>query len=222
MTGDSARPAPRTMIVDDHQLLAQSLGLALGQQGVDCHVPDRVDRDSVMRTARDWTPDLVLLDLDLGVPGTHGTDLVGPLVLAGSRVIVMTAATDPDLLARTLEDGASGIIDKRLPFEEMLAAVLAAARGEELMSPSARLGVITGARRQREQRQAELSPFLRLTEREADVLRHLTEGVAVTAIARRNRTSEATVRSQVRAILTKLGVTSQLEAVAFARRSSWS
>ncbi|HEX5881272.1 MAG TPA: LuxR C-terminal-related transcriptional regulator, partial [Actinomycetota bacterium] len=143
------------------------------------------------------------------------------LLRIGPRVIVVTASSDPDLRATTLEQGASGIIDKGLPFTDLLAAVVAAARGDDLMTPLDRMQLVNLARRARDERAALLAPFAQLTDREARVLRALSDGRPVSSIARGWVVSEATVRSQVRAVLTKLGVSSQLEAVALAHRSGW-
>ncbi len=74
---------------------------------------------------------------------------------------------------------------------------------------------------QHDRRSSVLAPFHCLTAREGQVLRALAEGVGVAAIAADWFVSEATVRSQVRGVLTKLGVTSQLEAVAAAHRCGW-
>jgi DNA-binding NarL/FixJ family response regulator len=68
---------------------------------------------------------------------------------------------------------------------------------------------------------AEHEPYLRLSPRERDVLRALAQGGSVADIAQRAFVSVATVRTQVRAILQKLGVSSQLEAVALAHRLGW-
>ena len=211
----------RVVIVDDHQLLAQSLGVALGLAGVDCLVPDLTTVEALLAAVAARAPDLVLLDLDLGGEIGNGAALVKPLARLGPRVIVVTASNDADVRASTLEQGAAGIIDKRLPFADLLAAVVAAARGDELMAPLDRLQLINVARRTRDARAAQLAPFDQLTDREARVLRCLGEGRPVSSIARGWVVSEATVRSQVRAILTKLGVTSQLEAVAMAYRADW-
>lgn len=211
----------RVAIIDDHQLLAQSLGMALGLAGVDCLVPDLTTVEALLGDVSARSPDLVLLDLDLGGEIGDGARLVTPLAELGPRVIVVTASTDPDVRASTLEQGAAGIIDKRLPFADLLAAVVAAARGDDLMTPLDRLQLINLARRARDERATQLAPFDQLTDREAHVLRCLGEGRPVGSIARGWVVSEATVRSQVRAILTKLGVTSQLEAVAMAYRAAW-
>jgi two-component system nitrate/nitrite response regulator NarL len=214
-------PCTRAMIIDDHQLLAQSIGLALGMEGLVCHVPVVVDVTSLLVEVSGWRPDLVLLDLDLGLVDGDGTDLVAPLVQLGCRVLVVSAATEPDVLARTLERGAVGIVDKRLPFDRLLGAVLLVARGEELPGAAEREELIATGRRDRSARERHLAPFARLTGSEAEVLRALAVGDSVAAIARGRWVSEATVRSQVRAVLAKLGVSSQLEAVALVHRVGW-
>jgi DNA-binding NarL/FixJ family response regulator len=137
------------------------------------------------------------------------------------RVLVVSASTDVEQLARTVELGAVGVVAKNGPFTELLDSVVTAARGGEVMAPRVRLRLLDDARRRREQRRAALAPFGRLTERESEVLRELTRGRTVAAIARSAVVSEATVRSQVRAILTKLGVRTQLEAVVAAQDSNW-
>ena len=221
MTGGGLPGVTRVVIIDDHQLLAQSLGVALGIEGIDCRTLTLTTTDALLADVAAEAPDLVLLDLDLGGDIGDGAALVAPLVRLGARVIVVTASREPDVRATTLEQGASGIIDKSLPFADLLAAVVAAARGDELMTPLDRLQLVNVARRARDEQAARLAPFEQLTAREARVLRALADGRPVSSIARGWVVSEATVRSQVRAVLTKLGVSSQLEAVALAHRSGW-
>jgi DNA-binding NarL/FixJ family response regulator len=78
------------------------------------------------------------------------------------------------------------------------------------------------ADRQRAETETALAPFRRLTPREEEVLAALVDGEPAVAIAERDTVSEATVRSHIRSVLTKLGVGSQLQAVAQARRAGWS
>jgi DNA-binding NarL/FixJ family response regulator len=163
----------------------------------------------------------VLLDLDLGGDLGDGSRLVRPLVEAGLRVLIVTATSDVEQMARAVELGAVGVVAKNGPFPELLDSVVTAARGGEVMAPIVRLHLLDAARRRQEQRAATLAPFGRLTERESEVLRELARGRAVAEIARTSFVSEATVRSQVRCIFTKLGVRSQLEAVVAVQRSNW-
>ncbi len=222
-TSVAAPPRPlHVVLVDDHQLLAQSLSLALELEGVECTVAGLADRDALVREVVEQQPDLVLLDLDLGGAIGDGSTLMPAFVEAGRRVLVVSASTDPGQLSRAVELGAVGVVRKDVPFTRLLDAVLAAARGEQLMGEEERRRWCAEARRLRSRTAEALAPFERLSAREAEVLHQLTEGRSVGTIAQAWFVSEATVRSQVRAVLTKLGVGSQLEAVAMANRCRWS
>jgi DNA-binding NarL/FixJ family response regulator len=213
--------AVEVVIVDDHRLLADSLALALEGHGIRAVLPILGTPDELLAEVTQSRPDLVLLDLDLGGDLGDGSTLVRPLVEAGLRVLIVTATSDVEQMARAVELGAVGVVAKNGPFPELLDSVVTAARGGEVMAPIVRLHLLDEARRRREQRAARLAPFGRLTERESEVLRELARGRAVAEIARTSFVSEATVRSQVRCIFTKLGVRSQLEAVVAVQRSNW-
>lgn len=217
MSPDSAL---EVVIVDDHRLLADSLAMALAAHGVRASVLDVTASGDLADRVAAHRPHLVLLDLDLG-DGGDGSRLVRPLVEAGLRILLVTAATDPDAMARAVGLGALGVVAKNGPFTTLVETILAAARGSEVMTPAERLRLLDEARSRRAEREAALAPFSRLTEREREVLHELTRGHAVATIARRAVVSEATVRSQVRAILMKLGARTQLEAVVAARRAGW-
>ena len=219
--GVDACGAVEVVIVDDHRLLADSLALALEGHGIRAILPALGTPEALLADVIEQRPDLVLLDLDLGGDVGDGSTLVRPLVEAGLRVLIVTATTDVEQMARAVELGAVGVAAKNGPFPELLDTVVTAARGGEVMTPLARLRLLDEARRRRDRRASAMAPFGRLTERESEVLRELTRGRAVAEIARSSVVSEATVRSQVRCILTKLGVRSQLEAVVAAQRSNW-
>ena len=211
----------RAVLVDDHQMLAQSLALALGFEGITCTIPELTSRDALLGSVLAAGPALVLLDHDLGEAVGNGASLVAPLVAAGCRVLVVSGSTDHDQICATLAAGAAGIVAKSAPFEQLLATVLAVARDEKVLSDVERQSLLDAARRRHDERRTTLAPFERLSTREAEVLRHLALGRSVSVIATAAVVSEATVRSQVRAVLHKLGVNSQLEAVAMAHRHRW-
>lgn len=220
MTMGEDRVHLRVAIVDDHRLLVEALALALEAFGVEAAVPDLDDARDLLGQLRALRPALVLLDLDLGRAG-DGSELVRPLVEAGLRVLVVTAATDVEQVAHAVEEGAIGVIRKDGPFSELVDGVVAATHGREVMDPRDRLHLLDEAHANHEHKMAALAPFGHLTRREAEVLRELTQGHTVAEIARRGVVTEATVRSQVQSILVKLGVRSQLEAVVAAQRSGW-
>lgn len=210
----------RIAIIDDHELLAQSLALALKMQGFAATSYTPVDLGTTLRAVLADRPDVVLLDLQLGAAG-HGLSLVHPLTRAGARVLVVTGVTEPCELAATLEAGAVGYVSKSEPVDLLLLTATRVARGEEVMAPELRRAMLAELRRWRLEDQAARAPFDRLTCRERDVLRGLADGHPVAAIAEQCFVSVATVRTQVRAILEKLQVGSQLEAVAMAHRAGW-
>ena len=209
------------VVVDDHRLLGDALTVALEAHGLRTAVPVLGPVADLVAHVVALRPGLVLLDLDLGGETGDGSVLVRPWVEAGLRVLLVTASTDVEQVARAVEQGAIGVVPKNAPFHDLLDVVVAAARGVEVMTPLQRLALVDEARRRRAERDARLAPFARLTVREQEVLCELAAGRPVAAIARGSVVSEATVRSQVRSILTKLGVRSQLEAVVAAQQSGW-
>jgi DNA-binding NarL/FixJ family response regulator len=209
------------LIVDDQRLLVDSLNLALRLEGLEPVVASAADAAGLLEIVRADPPALVLLDLDLGGALGDGTDLVAPCVAVGARVLVLTGTTDELWMAAALEQGACAAIDKGIPFDELLRVVLSAARGETAMPPEERQRLLHRLQAHRAARERDLAPFESLTPREQQVLRALSLGQTVSHIADAWVVSESTVRSQVHAVLRKLDVRSQLEAVAAATRVGW-
>lgn len=221
MTSSDRLRRRRVLIVDDQRLLVDSLSLALRLEGLEPVVSSAADVAGLLDTVRADPPALVLLDLDLGGALGDGTDLVAPCVTAGAQVLVLTGTTDELWMAAALEQGACAAIDKGIPFEDLLRLVLSAARGETVMDPEERQRLLHQLQSHRLARERDLAPFESLTPREQQVLRALSLGHTVTHIAQTWVVSESTVRSQVHAVLRKLDVRSQLEAVAAATRVGW-
>jgi two-component system nitrate/nitrite response regulator NarL len=214
----------RVAIVEDHELLAETLASALQRNGIDARIVLTGDGPLVTTDLLGdvlATPvDLVLLDLDLGALG-DSTDLIPDLVSAGVRVLVVTGAEDPMRIAAALDQGAVGYQHKSAGLAPLIDRVRAALASPAPLDAVHRLSLLDGLRRHRLARRTLLAPFERLTEREAQTLRALAGGRSVASIATEWRVSDATVRSHVRAILGKLDVGSQLAAVALALRSDW-
>ena len=208
-------------VVEDHELIAQSLSFALSSAGIDTMVPQLGQAGDVLDQIRGDRPDVVLLDLQLGGDIGDGETLIPSLVEAGVPVIIVTSVTDRFRLAAAVETGAVGILGKSESFEVLVDAVRRAAAGEHLVPVAQRQQMMMDLRRHRAQEWTRTSMFQRLTHREQQVLGALCEGLAVDVIAEQWCISVATVRSQVRAVLTKLNVNSQLTAVALVRKSGW-
>jgi DNA-binding NarL/FixJ family response regulator len=136
-------------------------------------------------------------------------------------VVVLTGVTDEAALAECLEAGAYGLARKSEPFDRLVEKVAAAARGEAVTPPHERFAMLDHLRVHRREERERFAPFEELTPREAEVLAGLTQGMQAEVIARDAYVSVATVRSQIRSILRKLDVNSQLAAVALARETGW-
>lgn len=215
-------PTATIWIVDDHQLVASSLAGSLRAAGYRalCH-PIRSAPDILAATMRSGAG-LVLLDLELGRDGAghriDGVALVGPLRAAGRHVLALTDNTAPEEIGAALSAGAAGAIPKNAPFATLLTAVHGALTGRPVNSPAQRRHLIEQHERHQRAHHHLHDALAALTAREREVLELLAAGQRARTIAAHYVVSVATVRTQIRAVLTKMGVNSQLEAVALYSR----
>ena len=209
------------LIVEDHHMLADGLAAALDRAGMETRVVYPSSRENVLEALREHNPQVVLLDLDLGLPDGGGLSLVRVLVGADVTVIVLTGSRDRYELGRCVEAGASGIISKALSLGQLIDTVRCAVAGEPLCGRAERDALIAELRQKELHDLRRMQRFMHLSRREAEVLRSLAAGRSVEELAEENFVSVTTLRSQVRSILLKLGVHSQLAAVAAARQSGW-
>lgn len=211
----------RITIVEDHVLLAEALDVALTLEG---HLVHRVALEDVHQRRGDLfeaiirtRPRVVLLDLNLGT--LNGSSVVQPLTAAGVAVLVVTANCDEARWGEVLSYGARTVLPKSTPLNGILAAIRLLAQGRRLLPREERdrlLAVFQADRGRTLESRVRLES---LTRREVEILGRLANGETVREIARSSFVSEATVRSQVKSILGKLGVSSQLAAVSMALRA---
>lgn len=188
----------------------------MASDGIDVTVVDLTSAGDPVEVVRAGSPHVVLLDLNLGASG-RGVDLVGPLTEAGSAVVIVSASTDEAEIGAALVAGASGWVPKEADYGRLVAAVRQLVEGQPILDPATRNRLVDAWLRADRLR----SGFDLLTPREAEVLAGLMRGLSVERIAAESYVSPLTVRSQVRSVLQKLGVRSQLEAVALAFGRSW-
>jgi DNA-binding NarL/FixJ family response regulator len=209
------------LIVDDHDLVGTSLAVALTAEGFQARRAAAVDRAGVLREADSLPTGLALLDLDLGRDRQgrrrDGVELVVPLTERGWCCMVLSAA-DRGRVGAALAAGAIAAVPKRAPWPVLLANVRAALHGRTVMSPETRQELIDSFRVRDAERRDVVEKLSRLTQREREVLAELARGHRAHAVAEKYVVSLATVRTQIRSVLSKLEVGSQLEAVALYRR----
>jgi two-component system, NarL family, nitrate/nitrite response regulator NarL len=219
-----ARSNVRILIIEDHALFAESLDLALTVEGYDVRrlpIPETgTSQGAVLSAALRLRPRIVLLDLDLGPVG-DGVRLIAPLVRSGAHVVVVTASPDKWRLGECLWYGARKVLTKARPLNEILATVRRLNQGLPVMDRDEREELLRDWHEERQQHEEHRTRLQRLTAREREVLGHLMVGQPVRDIARISVVSEATVRTQVKSILAKLEVSSQLAAVGLAHAVSW-
>lgn len=210
----------RIALVEDHGLIAHTLATALRSRGHQVLLLDPADDadpvDEILRAE----VELVLLDLDLGARG-DATPMIAPLRERGVRVVIVTGVSDRVRHAACLRAGALGVVSKSASFDELTTAVERALAGEPLVDPARREDLLAELRQHEAAERQRLAPFERLTPREAEVLGLFMLGRSVDQVAAEFVVSVATVRTQVRSILTKLDASSQVVAIAKAREAGW-
>jgi DNA-binding NarL/FixJ family response regulator len=211
----------RVLIVEDHALVAIGLQLALSARGWEVETTDGPTAADVIEQARRFVPQVVLCDINLGEGVGSGIDLVAPLRATGAEVVMLTAETRRGVVAACLQEGAAGWIGKHAFLDEVVAALTDVLAGTPLIGCAAREAMIDELRIERAGLRKALTPFEQLTIRERDVLAALVDGLSAEEIAETQYVALTTVRSQIRAVLQKLSVRSQLAAVAHANRVGW-
>ncbi|GII19183.1 DNA-binding response regulator [Planomonospora parontospora subsp. antibiotica] len=198
----------RLLIADDHPIVRDGIrGMFAGDPDFEV-LGEAGDGAQAVELARALNPDVILMDLRM--PGTDGVTAIKELARLGSaaRVLVLTTYdTDRDVLP-AIEAGATGYLLKDTGRDELVRAVRTAARGEAVLSPSVATRLLGQVR----------TPADPLSAREREVLRLIAEGGTNREIAVRLFISEATVKSHVLHIYTKLGVNDRAAAVAVAFR----
>ncbi|MGI5482107.1 response regulator [Streptomyces lavendofoliae] len=193
----------RVLLCDDHAVVRAGLLALLGSApGIEV-VGEAGSGEEAVATAAKLKPDVVLMDLQLG-PGIDGVEATRRIASPGVRVLVLTTYdTDADV-TRAIGAGATGYLLKAERPEELFAAIHAAAEGRTALSaPVAR--------------RAASAPGPALTDRERDILGQLARGLGNREIARALFISEATVKTHLGRIYTKLGVDTRAGAVAVAK-----
>ena len=208
--------ATRVLVVDDQAVIRAGLRLIVDNEPDLTVVGEAGDGEAAVRAAAAARPDVVLMDVRM--PAMNGIDATAEIVDAGSAaVLVLTTFEDDQYVFGALRAGASGFLLKDVAPDVLVAAIRSVARGDALVDPAVTRRLV--------ERWAELDRRSRppvhaadddLTDREREVLVGLARGLSNRDLAARLFVSEATVKSHVSNLLTKLGVRSRVQAVILA------
>jgi DNA-binding NarL/FixJ family response regulator len=207
------------LLVDDQELVRAGFRIILqSEPGIEVVGEAGNGADGVAR-ARELNPDVICMDVQMpGMDGLDATRLIVADPAVTSRVLILTTFDRDDYLFDALSAGASGFLLKTASPENLVEAVQVLARGDALLSPSVTRRVIerfgqTTAPVATLPDRAELPD---LTDREREVLGHIAQGRSNAEIAVALYVGEATVKTHVSNVLTKLGVRDRIQAVVYA------
>jgi DNA-binding NarL/FixJ family response regulator len=211
----------RILIADDHPLTRDALAALLASGGFEV-VGEASDGLEALERAQSLQPDLLLLDLTM--PGIDGLSALPRLRSAcpGCEVVVLTASGTEENLLAAIRAGAAGYLLKSEPPERILSFLHGVANGEAALSGEVARRLLDQVRNGGRRGGAVPEHIARsLSAREVEVLLLLDDHLSTDDIAKRLFISEHTVRSHVKSLLRKLGVSSRreaLEQLAYARR----
>jgi DNA-binding NarL/FixJ family response regulator len=197
----------RILLADDHPVVRAGLAGMLSAEPDLEVVGEAADGAEAVTLATSLHPDLVLMDLRM--PSLDGAAATARIVseVPGTRVIVLTTYdTDADIV-RAVEAGATGYLLKDTPRAELASALRAAARGETVLAPPVAARLVTRMRRPNVDA---------LTPRETEVLRLVARGLTNAQIGQTLFIGEATVKTHLLKIFSKLGVDDRTRAVTVA------
>jgi DNA-binding NarL/FixJ family response regulator len=208
----------RLLLVEDHAVFRQSLAFMLEQEADFTVVAQASSVAEARAHLAERAIDVALVDIDL--PDGSGVAVIQTLqgVNPQGRALVLTGSASHQELARAVEAGASGLLRKTAPLEEIVAATRRLGAGEALLAPHELIQMLRVAGAQRERERAAQSTVGQLTQREREVLQGLAAGLSDKEIGQRLYISGDTVRNHMARILSKLGVESRLQALVFALR----
>jgi DNA-binding NarL/FixJ family response regulator len=202
----------RVLIADDQPLMRAGFRAVLEANGIEV-VGEAGDGLEAVRGARATRPDVVLMDVRM--PNLDGIEAIKQL--PNHRVLVLTTFGLDEYIIEALRAGASGFVTKDVPTEELIRAVRAVAAGDALLTPAITRQLLDRvARRLPAPVSGGPEQLAELTEREREVLELLARGMSNAEIAAALMVGEATVKTHVSNVLSKLGLRDRVQAVVLA------
>ena len=202
----------RILLADDHALFREGLAGIIGAQS-DMHVVGEAnDGLEAFVKAQELKPDLILMDVQM--PGMDGIEAVRQIkqILPETVIVMLTVRDDDAMLFEALKNGAQGYILKEVRSQSMLEMLRGALRGEAALSSNLAGRVLSEFRRMSKGDLPEKENDDGLTEREQQVLFHVSRGASDKEIAVALSISLNTVKTHIRNILAKFHVRTRREA----------
>ena len=199
----------RVLIADDHPLFREAIARVIAERPDLELVAEASDGRAALEKIRELTPDVAVIDVRM--PQLDGSDVLVALREEGlpTNVVFLSAFLDSKTVYDAVAAGANAYLSKEAETDEIVTAILAAARGETILGPEVQTGL---AEQIRFREESESRP--RLSDREHEVLRLIAQGLSAPEIGARIHLSTATVKTHLQHLYEKLGVSERAAAVA--------
>lgn len=215
---DPARPRTSVVVVDDQELVRIGFRLILERAGL-AVLGEAADGIEAVEVVGDLRPDVVLMDIRMPrLDGVEATRRIGALPPPVPRVLVLTTFDLDEYVYEAVRAGASGFLLKDVSPDDLVHAVRVVARGESMLAP-ALITRLLDRFTARPRAGARSTALAGLTERETVVVRLVAQGLSNAEIGERLSLSEATVKTYVSRLLSKLQLRDRLQIAVWAYRS---
>lgn len=207
----------RVAIIDDQALMRDAFSMILDAQPDLDVVGDADNGRTGLELCRRTNPDVAIMDIRMPeMDGIEATRHISEDSSIDTKVLVLTTFDLDEYVYAAVRAGASGFLLKDTPAKELAAAVRVVAEGNALLAPTVTKRLIEEFAKQPQPNELEATLPDDLTERELEALRHLASGMSNREIAAEMFVGEATAKTHVSRILTKLGVRDRVQAVVLA------
>jgi NarL family two-component system response regulator LiaR len=204
----TAKGPIRVLVVDDQAIVRKGIRALLAQVGAIAVVGEASNGQEAVAEAQALDPDVTLMDL--AMPVMDGIEAIRQITARqpGARILVLTSFTGDDKVFPAIKAGALGYLLKDSEPADLIQAIELVSRGEPSLHPSIAIQVLKELRRPAQQTR----PPNALTAREVEVLRLVAKGLSNREVAEQLATTEATIKTHVSSILSKLHVANRVQA----------
>ncbi|WP_078392452.1 response regulator transcription factor [Shouchella patagoniensis] len=195
----------RIAIAEDQQMMLGALGALLDFESDMTVIGKARNGEEAVKLVQEEQPDICIMDIEM--PVKNGLDAAYELKDHPCHVIVLTTFAQPGFFERARKAGVGGYLLKDSPSEDLAAAIRTIKEGRKVYAPELVDMVYSNE-----------TP---LTEREEQVLKHISEGKTTKQIASDMKITNGTVRNYVSVILDKLEVSNRIEAISRYKENGW-